>query len=73
LAYHLKERFQLTLTDISPGMQANSQRVNPEAEHIEGLFARARWLQWFAEAGLTAHSEMDAYGRDVFIARPKGA
>jgi SAM-dependent methyltransferase len=36
--------------------------------HVEGVFARERWLGWFTEAGLDAHSEMDPYGRDVFIA-----
>jgi SAM-dependent methyltransferase len=35
--------------------------------HVEGLFARARWLQWLAEAGLSARSEKDPWGRDVFI------
>jgi SAM-dependent methyltransferase len=37
--------------------------------HIEGLFARSRWLEWFAEAGLRAECQRDAWGRDVFIAR----
>jgi hypothetical protein len=36
--------------------------------HVEGLFARAQWLNWFAEAGLTAHSSIDAWNRDVFMA-----
>jgi len=36
LAYHLKNRFTLTLTDRSPEMLAVSQRVNPECEHIRG-------------------------------------
>ena len=36
LAYHLKPHFVLTLTDRSPGMLAQSQRVNPECEHIVG-------------------------------------
>jgi trans-aconitate methyltransferase len=40
--------------------------------HVEGLFARARWLEWFAEAGLRAHCQRDAWGRDVFIARRPG-
>jgi SAM-dependent methyltransferase len=40
--------------------------------HVEGLFSRGRWLQWFAEAGLPAHSEMDEWGRDVFIATRTG-
>jgi SAM-dependent methyltransferase len=36
LAYHLKDRFTLTLTDLSPGMLAVSKQVNPECEHICG-------------------------------------
>ena len=36
LAYHLKDRFALTLTDRSAQMLAVSARVNPECEHIEG-------------------------------------
>lgn len=38
--------------------------------HVEGLFARADWLGWFAEAGLSAKSSLDSWGRDVFIATP---
>jgi hypothetical protein len=40
--------------------------------HVEGLFARARWLGWFAAAGLSAHSTIDPWDRDVFIATPLG-
>jgi SAM-dependent methyltransferase len=40
--------------------------------HVEGLFSRERWLAWFAEAGLPARSEMDAWERDVFIATRTG-
>ena len=36
LAYHLKGRFSLTLTDRSPGMLEVNRRVNPECEHILG-------------------------------------
>ena len=36
LASHLKHHFQLTLTDLSPGMLAVSRVVNPECEHLEG-------------------------------------
>jgi Methyltransferase domain len=36
LAYHLRDRFRLTLTDLSPDMLAVSQRLNPECEHIAG-------------------------------------
>ena len=38
--------------------------------HMEGLFARAQWLEWFDEAGLTVQSEIDQWGRDIFMARP---
>ncbi len=38
--------------------------------HVEGLFARAQWLDWFAQAGLAATSEIDPWQRDVFIAMP---
>lgn len=36
LAYHLKTHLQLTLTDRSESMLANSRAVNPECEHIQG-------------------------------------
>lgn len=35
-AYHLKNHFNLTLVDQSPGMLAASQRINPECEHVLG-------------------------------------
>jgi trans-aconitate methyltransferase len=38
--------------------------------HIEGVFARSRWLEWFSEAGLAATSTMDPWNRDVFLASP---
>jgi trans-aconitate methyltransferase len=37
--------------------------------HVEGLFPRAQWLEWFAEAGLAVSSSVDPWNRDVFIAR----
>src|SRR5262245_56846236 len=44
-------------------------RVRVEHDrHVEGLFARADWQGWFAAAGLDATSEIDQWGRDVFIA-----
>jgi SAM-dependent methyltransferase len=36
LASHLKHRFRLTLTDLSPAMLAVSGAVNPECEHLPG-------------------------------------
>jgi trans-aconitate methyltransferase len=41
--------------------------------HIEGLFPRARWLEWFAANGLSATSSIDQWGRDVFVAKPMGS
>jgi len=35
-ASHLKRRFRLTLTDLSPGMLALSRTINPECEHLQG-------------------------------------
>jgi hypothetical protein len=35
--------------------------------HIEGLFSRAQWLEWFAAAGLPARCETDPWRREVFI------
>jgi SAM-dependent methyltransferase len=36
MAFHLKNHFQLTLTDVSPGMLDVSRAVNPECEHVQG-------------------------------------
>jgi trans-aconitate methyltransferase len=38
--------------------------------HVEGLFARSRWLAWFEAAGLLATSSIDPWGRHVFVASP---
>ena len=35
-ALYLKERFSLTLVDLSPEMLAVSRRLNPECEHVQG-------------------------------------
>jgi trans-aconitate methyltransferase len=36
--------------------------------HVEGLFPRNDWLQWFTQAGLNATSSVDPWGREVFLA-----
>jgi len=36
LAFHLKSRLALTLTDLSPRMLEVSRRANPECEHLQG-------------------------------------
>jgi SAM-dependent methyltransferase len=35
-ASHLKRRYRMTLTDVSPAMLELSRRLNPECEHVEG-------------------------------------
>lgn len=35
-ASHMKAHYQLTLVDLSPGMLAVSQALNPECEHLQG-------------------------------------
>jgi SAM-dependent methyltransferase len=40
--------------------------------HVEGLFARALWLQWFSEAGVPASCSLDPWGREVFIGTRRG-
>ena len=41
--------------------------------HVEGLFARAQWAAWLRGAGLHAASDIDPWGRDVFLAVKEGA
>jgi SAM-dependent methyltransferase len=36
LASHLRDRFELTLVDLSPEMLAVSRRLNPECRHLQG-------------------------------------
>jgi hypothetical protein len=35
--------------------------------HVEGIFARDQWLEWFSEAGIPARSSVDPWGRDLFV------
>ena len=39
--------------------------------HVEGLFARARWMAWFDAVGLSVERSLDQWRRDVFLATPK--
>jgi SAM-dependent methyltransferase len=41
-AFHLKAHFEMTLVDLSPGMLAVSQAINPECEHINGDIRKIR-------------------------------
>ena len=50
-------------------MRARDGSVRVEHDrHVEGLFARERWLAWFDAAGLDARRSLDEWGRDVFVA-----
>jgi hypothetical protein len=46
-ASHLKHHFQMTLVDVSPGMLAISQKLNPECEHIPGDMGSIRLARQF--------------------------
>lgn len=46
-AYYLKRNFSLTLVDLSPGMLAHSQRLNPECEHHQGDMRSVRLERQF--------------------------
>jgi len=46
-ASHLKARFEMTLTDLSPWMLDVSRALNPECEHIEGDMRTLRLARTF--------------------------
>src|SRR5262245_14740226 len=50
--------------------EANGEVTVLHDRHVEGLFPRADWLQWFRDVGLEASTAVDQWGRDVFVARP---
>ena len=37
--------------------------------HVEGVFARSRWLAWFEEARIPATASLDQWDRDIFLGR----
>jgi SAM-dependent methyltransferase len=49
--------------------EANGEVRAVHDRHIEGLFPRATWLKGFDAAGLRPSSDIDQWGRDVFVAR----
>src|SRR5688572_18619794 len=56
-ASHLKEAFDLTLTDISEEMLALSERINPSCEHIRGDMTTLRLEREFD--AVFAHDALD--------------
>lgn len=57
VALHLKERFTLTLADISAGMLAVSRRLNPECRHVRCDMRTLRLGQAFD--AVLAHDAID--------------
>jgi SAM-dependent methyltransferase len=80
-ASHLKQRFECTLTDLSPEMLALSRTLNPECEHIEGDMRTLRLGRTFdavfvhdAIAYITTEDDLRATIQTVALhLRPGGA
>jgi trans-aconitate methyltransferase len=54
--------------------EANGSVRAVHDRHVEGLFARAQWLELFVAAGLSVLSnDIDQWGRDVFLATAAGS
>jgi SAM-dependent methyltransferase len=80
-ASHLKQHFQMTLVDLSPGMLAASRAANPECEHLEGDMRTVRLGREFdrvfihdAICYLTSAGDLRKAFETAFIhCRPGGA
>ena len=80
-ASHMKSRFALTLTDISPAMLELSKTINPECEHMEGDMRTLRLGREFdavfvhdAVGYMTAEADLRAAIETAFVhCRPGGA
>jgi SAM-dependent methyltransferase len=55
--------FAFLLRNASGDVQVESERQQ------FGLFGRAAWLEWLRQTGFDAHSRIDPWNRDVFMAR----
>lgn len=80
-ALHLKARFQMVLVDLSPGMLAVSQQLNPECEHVEGDMRTVRLGRQFdcvfihdAICYMTTESDLQKAIETAFVhCKPGGA
>jgi len=80
-AFHLKQRFRCTLTDVSEAMLARSRTLNPECEHLRGDMRSLRLERQFdvvlvhdAVTYMTTRSELLAAATTAFVhTRPGGA
>lgn len=79
-AFHLKRRYQMTLTDLSAPMLTVSRRLNPECEHIQGDMRNLRVGRVFdavfvhdAVAYMTSESDLRKVMETTFVhCRPGG-
>jgi SAM-dependent methyltransferase len=72
-ASHLKERYEMTLTDLSVDMLEVSKTLNPECEHIQGDMRTLRLERRFdavfvhdAVAYLTSEADLEAAMRTAY-------
>jgi SAM-dependent methyltransferase len=72
-ASHMKDHFELTLTDLSPEMLAVSRTINPELEHIQGDMRTLRLGRRFdavfvhdAVAYITTEEDLEATMRTAY-------
>lgn len=80
-ASHLRDRFELTLTDLSPEMLALSATINPGVEHLVGDMRTLRLGRTFdavlvhdAIVYMTTHADLRSALETVFVhLRPGGA
>lgn len=80
-AFHLKKHYRMTLTDVSPEMLAQSRRINPECEHLEGDMRTLRLGRTFdavfvhdAVLYMTTEKDLLAAMTTAFVhTRPGGA
>jgi SAM-dependent methyltransferase len=80
-AFHLKDRFRCTLTDVAEPMQALSRALNPACEHVLGDMRTLRLGRTFdtvmvhdAVAYMTSEDDLLAAARTAFAhTRPGGA
>ncbi|MBI4750191.1 MAG: class I SAM-dependent methyltransferase [Acidobacteria bacterium] len=79
-ASFLKQRFTLTLVDLSPDMLDQSRQLNPECEHVVGDMRSVRLNRWFdvvfvhdAVMYLTTQADLDQMLETAWIhLRPGG-
>ncbi len=79
-ASHLKAHFEMTLVDLSPGMLAVSQKLNPECDHQQGDMRSVRLDRQFdvvfihdAIAYMTSETDLQAAIQSAYLhTRPGG-